>query len=91
MIGALDRHSQKPSWLVENHHSIVLIKHGEFPGKTRPAPVFAGRRSIRLSSTAASLARKFLHDRKILNASRDNRTAIRPVRYPSVPPQKNVP
>jgi hypothetical protein len=42
-------------------HGIVFVKHGKLPGETRPAPVFVGRNPIRLSPTAASLARKFLH------------------------------
>jgi hypothetical protein len=41
-IGALNRHSQKSGWFVENDHRIVLVKHGELPGETRSAPVFVG-------------------------------------------------
>ncbi len=60
-IGALNRHSQKSGWFVENDHGIVFVKHGKLMGETRPAPVFLGRNPIRLSRTAASLSRKFLH------------------------------
>ena len=42
-IGALNRHSQKSGWFVENDHGIVLVKHGELSGEARAAPVFAGR------------------------------------------------
>jgi hypothetical protein len=61
MIGALNRHSQKSSRFVQNHHGIVFVKHGEFTRETRPSPVFVGRSSILFSPTAANLARNSLH------------------------------
>ena len=60
-IGALNRHGQKSGRFVENDHRIVFVKHGKLPGETRPAPVFVGRNPMRLSRTAASLSRRFLH------------------------------
>src|ERR1051326_439710 len=36
-IGAFDRHSQQPSRLVEDNHSIIFIEHGNFAGETRLA------------------------------------------------------
>ena len=60
-MGALNWHSQKSGRFVENDHGIVFVKHGKLVGETRPAPVFVGRSPIRLSRTAASLSRKFLH------------------------------
>jgi hypothetical protein len=60
-IGALNRHSQKSGWFVENDHRIVLVKHGKLAGETRPAPIFPRREAIRLSRMAVSLSRKFLH------------------------------
>jgi hypothetical protein len=60
-IGALNRDSQKSGRFVENDHGIVFVKDGKLAGETRPAPVFMGRNSIRLSPMAARLSRMFLH------------------------------
>jgi len=65
-IGALNRHSQKSGWFVENDHGIVFVKHRKLAGETRPAPIFLGRhplgrKPIRLSRMAVSLSRMFLH------------------------------
>jgi hypothetical protein len=33
--GAFDRHSQKSSWFIEDHHGIVFVKHGKLRRETR--------------------------------------------------------
>jgi hypothetical protein len=55
-LEVINRHSQKSGRFVENDHGIVFVKHGKFPGETRPAPVFVGPKPDPAFPTIAELA-----------------------------------